>query len=79
MSGLNRTSYRALMGVGEGQEALFECGGIWKRKREATWKSMSNHTNSTWIEFMDDLGKLRSLMMFIKYRNKPRELIFIIL
>ena len=57
---------------------LFEFGGRWKRKREATWQSMSNHTNSTWIGVMDDLGNLGRLRMFIKYRNKPREWLLII-
>ena len=50
---------------------LLEFGGRWKRKREATWKSMRNQTNSTWLGFMDYLGNLRNIRMFIKYRNKP--------
>ena len=57
---------------------LLEFGGRCKRKREATWQSMSNHTNLTWLGLMDDLGKIRRIRMFIKYRNKPRECIFII-
>ena len=57
---------------------LLKFGIRGKVKREATWHIISNHTNSSWIWFMDYLGKLRRLSIFIKYRNKPRELILII-
>ena len=59
MSGLNRESYRALVGFGEGaKRLLLEFGRRGKVKREATWHSMSNHTNSTWPWFMDVFGTL---------------------
>ena len=37
---------------------LLEFGRRGKVKREATWHSMSSHTNSTWIWFMDGFGTL---------------------
>ena len=37
---------------------LLKFGRRGKVKREATWHSMSNHTNSTWIWFMDGFGTL---------------------
>ena len=57
---------------------LLEFGGRCKRKREAIWQSMSNHTNLNWLGFMDDLGKITRIRIFIKYRNKTREFIFTI-
>ena len=58
------------MELEKAKRLLLEFGGRWKRKREATLQSMRNHTNSTWLGFMDDLGKNTRIRMFIKYRNK---------
>ena len=37
---------------------LLKFGRRGKVKREATWHSMSSHTNLTWIWFMDGFGTL---------------------
>ena len=44
--------------LGKAKRILLEFGRRGKVKREATWHSMSNHTNSNWIWFMDGFGKL---------------------
>ena len=44
---------------------LLELGRRGKVKREATWHSMSSHTNSNWI------WNLRRPIMFIKCRDNP--------
>ena len=56
MSGRNIPSNRALMWFGESQWVPTQSGRRWKVNREATWHSMSSHTNSTWIWFMDVFG-----------------------
>ena len=56
ISGLNRASNLYFMWFGEAQWVPTQFGRRWKVKREATWHSMSNHTNSTWIWFMDVFG-----------------------
>ena len=58
MLGLNRASYRSNLGFGEGQEAPTQ---IWEKREgeeDATWHSMTSHTNSTWIWFMDGFEAL---------------------
>ena len=57
ISGRNRASNRSLMWFGEAQCVPTQFGRRWKVKREATWHSMNNHTNSTWIWFMDVFGR----------------------
>ena len=46
MSGLNRAYYRALMEVGEGQEAPTR---IWEKREGEERGHMEQHENSTWI------------------------------
>ena len=56
ISGRNIASIRALMWFGESKWVPTQFGRRWKVKREATWHSMSNHTNSTWIWFIYVFG-----------------------
>ena len=46
------------MGVGEGQEAPTQIWGTREGEERGHWHSMSNHTNSNWLWFMDGFGTL---------------------
>ena len=67
MSFLNRAYWILISELEKAKRLLLKFGRRGKVKREATWHSMRNHTNSTWI------WNHRRLIMFIKYRDQPWE------